>query len=46
MTGKGNNVELNGLTGALICWELMKVISKREAVKKSSIDGNQYLDYL
>ncbi len=41
MTGKGNNVELNGLTDALNGWETMKIISEREAARKESIVGGQ-----
>jgi hypothetical protein len=39
--GKGNNVELNGLTDALNGWESMKIISEREAARKESIVGGQ-----
>ncbi len=31
VTGKGNNVELNGLTDTLNGWESMKIISERAA---------------
>ncbi len=41
VTGKGNNVELNGLTDALNGWESMKVISEREAKRKELIVGGQ-----
>ena len=37
VTGKVNNVELNGLADALNGWESMKIISEREAVRKESI---------
>ena len=41
MTGKGNNVELNGLADALNGWESMKIILEREAARKESIVGGQ-----
>ena len=41
VTGKGNNVELNGLTDALNGWESMKIISEREAARQESIVGGQ-----
>jgi hypothetical protein len=41
VTGKGNNIELNGLTDALNGWESMKIISEREAARKESIVGGQ-----
>ncbi len=41
VTGKGNNVELNGLTDALNGWESMKIISEREAARKEFIVGGQ-----
>jgi hypothetical protein len=41
VTGKGNNVELNGLADALNGWESMKIILEREAARKESIVGGQ-----
>ncbi len=41
MTGKGNNVELNGLTDALNRRESMKIILEREAARQESIVGGQ-----
>jgi len=39
VSGKSNDVALNGLTDALNGWESMKVISEREAARKSSLVG-------
>ena len=41
VSGKSNDVALNGLTDALNGWESMKVISEREAARKSSLVGGQ-----
>jgi hypothetical protein len=43
VTGKGNNVELTGLTDALKLngWESMKIILEREAARKECIVGGQ-----
>jgi hypothetical protein len=41
ISGKSNDVALNGLTDALNGWESMKVISEREAARKASLVGGQ-----
>jgi hypothetical protein len=41
ISGKSNDVALNGLTDALNGWESMKVISEREAARKASLVGSQ-----
>jgi hypothetical protein len=41
VTGRGNNVELNGLTEALKNWNKMPVITEREAARNKSLVGGQ-----
>ncbi len=41
VTGRSNDVMLNGLTDALNGWESMKVMSEREAAWKGSLVGGQ-----
>ena len=39
--GKGNDVQLNGLTDALANWKKMSVITEREAARNESMVGGQ-----
>ena len=41
ISGKGNNVELNGLSDALVNWKSMSVITEREAARNESMVGGQ-----
>jgi hypothetical protein len=41
VTGRGNNVQLNGLTEALKNWNKMPVITEREAARNESLVGGQ-----
>ncbi len=39
ISGKGNNVELNGLSDALVNWKSMSVITECEAARNESMVG-------
>ena len=41
ISGKGNDVELNGLSDALANWKSMSVITEREAAQNESMVGGQ-----
>ena len=41
VTGRGNNVQLNGLTEAFNNWKKLKVITEREAARNESLVGGQ-----